>query len=468
MLELDRYDVTAELGRGGFGVVYLGRHRLLDRPVALKVLGVTAAADPAALAQFRLEALALAALDHPGVVRVYELVESAGELVLVMEYVPGPTLRAAIPGLALPSRLLAIEQLSDALTFTAARGIVHRDVKPDNVLISPEGRCKLVDFGIASMRTAAASGPGELGGVVGTPAYLSPEVALGGADVGSAADLYSLGVVAFELLVGQLPFTPPGGVPMLLYAHAYEPPPQPSALRPGFPVGVAAVLLQALAKDPSARPASAQEFARALTQAADRAWPGWRREADLAGAAWGDGGDPNATILEGARRPAIPPGPGPAPAAPRRDRPPRRLARATAAILAAVAAGTLASLLLSRHHQPAPTPMPAPPPPVALRLGAVTVAVNPGSGTGHCPQATFVFTGSITTSGGSGTLSYRWTYPDGAKGDAHQVAVPGGTHSVVETLRFTYTGRASATGRVQLAVAGAAPSAPVTVHYTCP
>jgi predicted Ser/Thr protein kinase len=292
--ELDRlreagYVVEDEIGRGASGVVYLATQQLLARRVALKRVGFDPAAGETVRRRLDTEVAALVALEHPGVVRLMDVQRYPGALWFVMEYVNGPSLRQVLDsttsGVRPPEALRILEELTGVLDHLASRGIVHRDLKPANVFLTADGRTKVGDFGIALVHApeGTADALGRLtqpGVVIGTPAYLSPEQAGGRDELGSASDLYSLGVMAYELLVGRVPFSSPGNVLALLAAQETEPPPAPRSIRPELSRAVEAALLGPLAKAPSDRPPSAGAFWSQLELAAEEAWPRWRASAD--------------------------------------------------------------------------------------------------------------------------------------------------------------------------------------------
>jgi|SRR5579859_138273 len=268
------------LGRGGMGVVYLAQQSRPHRQVAVKVLLLSLLPDPDRrarfLKRFRREADAVAALDHPNILPIYEYGEQADLAYLVMPYVSGGTLRNRVERKGqLPLTEVAgfLAQMAAALDYAHARGVIHRDVKPQNMLLYPDKRLMLSDFGIAKVAAqAAADEHGQLapqlttqGHVVGTPDYIAPEQAIG-QPVDARADIYSLGVVLFYLVTGRVPFIAPQ--PMTVAAlHVAELPPKPRQFRPDLPPAAEAVILKALAKEPAGRYRTAGDFSRAFRAA---------------------------------------------------------------------------------------------------------------------------------------------------------------------------------------------------------
>ena len=250
------YELIRPLGRGAAGVVYLARRSDDGTPVALKHLA-EGNADARAVSRLRREAAALAAIDHIGVVHIVEIVDDGADLWLAMEHVPGVTLGALRP-LTRPAALCALAQLANALDAVHDRGIVHRDIKPTNVLVDPHkvdvGSSTSASHGSSPTRSTARHGGGlhtDTGTVLGTPRYLAPEL-LDARTAGRACDIYSLAVVAYELVVGRVPFDDEG-VLSLLDAHRHRPPPDPAALDRSLEGPMAAALLAGLAKEPGAR-----------------------------------------------------------------------------------------------------------------------------------------------------------------------------------------------------------------------
>jgi eukaryotic-like serine/threonine-protein kinase len=262
-----RYDVLAVLGRGGMGSVYQVLDRELDEEVALKVLTPESFAEGTQAVQTLRQEIRLARkITHPNVVRTHDLGEAQGIRFLTMEYVPGTTLREVLDRggvLALAPGLQIAKQLCRGLGAVHDAGIIHRDIKPQNVMVLPNGVVKLMDFGIA--RTAGGGEPTALDGqTVGTPYYMSPEQAMGLA-LDARSDLYTMGVVLFELFTGQRPF-PGHDAVAVMHKHVSTEPPRPSSLRPDIPEYLERVVLACLSKRPERRPAGAAELYGALTR----------------------------------------------------------------------------------------------------------------------------------------------------------------------------------------------------------
>ena len=267
-----RYRVGRRLGDGGMSVVFLGHDLLLGRDVAIKTPRPQFTADPAFRARFEREARAAASLAHPNIIDVYDVGEHQGTPYIIMELVRGQPLKAIIATEAPfhPDDVAALlEQIAAALDYAHSRGYIHRDIKPGNILIDEHGRARVVDFGIA--KGLADADLTETGAGLGTAGYLSPEQAAG-LMATPASDLYAAGVVAFEMLTGRLPFAAetPLGVAM---RHIQDPAPAPSAIVPGIPEAVDAIVLRALEKDPTRRWPSVGAFARALRTWRDAATP---------------------------------------------------------------------------------------------------------------------------------------------------------------------------------------------------
>jgi len=267
---LGAYQIISELGRGGMAVVYRAFQPSLNRYVALKVLPEYFQHDPEFVARFKQEAQAAAQLSHPNIVVIHDIGEQAGVYYIAMEYLEGGSLRdrlaqAAAQGGAYDRQeaVSVIEQVGSALDYAHGRGLIHRDVKPANILFGADGRPRLTDFGIA--RAADTARLTRTGVLLGTPEYMSPEHAQG-ESIDRRSDLYALGVVAYEMLTGRVPFQ--GNTPhATLHAVVYEAPPSPCQVNPGLSAEVEAVLLQALVKQPEARFQQGVALAGALRSA---------------------------------------------------------------------------------------------------------------------------------------------------------------------------------------------------------
>ncbi len=260
-----RFRVVRRIGAGGMGVVYEALDVALGRPVALKRMKPAQAASPSGRRRFLREAQAVAALDHEHIVPVYEVGEDGGLPFLVMKLLQGETLAARLRRLGpLPvaEAVRIARQIADGLAAAHARGVIHRDSKPANVWLEAEGdRVRILDFGLA--RAAAASHSTAEGMVLGTPAYMAPEQAAGQTGAhGPGCDVYGLGVILYEMLTGRVPFR--GPTADVLRQIVTQPPPRPSAYRPGLDPGLEAICLKALAKEPQDRHAGMAEFAAAL------------------------------------------------------------------------------------------------------------------------------------------------------------------------------------------------------------
>ena len=261
-----RYRIQRKLGAGGMADVYLAEDQELGRRVAIKILNGRHANDDQFIERFRREAKNAAALNHPNIVSIYDRGEAEDTYYIAMEFLDGRSLKELIVGRGAAPINVAIEyarQILSALRFAHRHGIVHRDIKPHNVLVDGEGRVKVTDFGIARAGTSQMT---ETGSIVGTAQYLSPEQARGG-EVDPRSDLYSLGVVLYELLTGKTPFD--GDTPVeIAMKHLSNAPKPPSKLRPEVPPQLDKVVLRALAKNPDERYQSADEMEADLERVA--------------------------------------------------------------------------------------------------------------------------------------------------------------------------------------------------------
>ena len=257
----NRYTIERPIARGGMAEVYLAKDQVLDRPVAVKVLFEEYARDPSFVERFRREAQNAAALNHPNIVGIYDWGQEHGTYFIVMEYVEGRSLRdimraeGQIP--AMQAAGLAAE-IADALAFAHRNGVVHRDVKPGNVLITSTGQVKVADFGIAANPTNPSQGLTQTGAVMGTATYFSPEQAQGFA-VDGRTDVYALGVVLYEMVTGQAPFQADTPVAVAM-KHVREAPVPPSHYALDLPPDLERIILAAMAKNLANRYQSAEDM----------------------------------------------------------------------------------------------------------------------------------------------------------------------------------------------------------------
>ncbi len=261
-----RYKVVRRLGTGGMANVYLAEDQELGRRVAIKMLDERHAQDEQFVERFRREAKNAAGLSHPNIVSIYDRGEAEGTYYIAMEYLEGKTLKELLVSRGptpLPVAIDYARQILAAVGFAHRNGIVHRDIKPHNVLVGPDGRLKVTDFGIAR---SGASQMTEAGSIIGTAQYLSPEQAKG-APVDARSDIYSVGIVLYEMLTGSVPFT--GDTPLeIAMKHLSAAPERPSRRRPDVPHELDAIVLRALAKPPEERYQSAEGMDAELGRAA--------------------------------------------------------------------------------------------------------------------------------------------------------------------------------------------------------
>ena len=262
----DRYRIKSRIGGGGMANVYLGYDIILKRDVAIKVLRPEFANDPEFIERFDREAQAATSLSHPNIVSIYDVGEEDNILYIVMEYVDGPTLKEYVMKngpLQVEEALDIMEQLTSAIQHAHETGLIHRDIKPQNVLIDRNGKVKITDFGIAVALSATALT--QTNSVLGSVHYLSPEQARGGKAT-KLSDIYSLGIVFYELLTGQLPFTGQSPVSIAL-KHLQDDTPSVRKLNPSIPQSVENIILQSTAKDPFYRYSSVAEMQDAIVVA---------------------------------------------------------------------------------------------------------------------------------------------------------------------------------------------------------
>lgn len=261
----DRYQLEEPLGKGGMAVVYRARDLMLERIVAVKVLRRRFASDPDFRNRFRQEAKAVANLSHPNIVTVHDFVLDSNQLFIVMEYVPGKdlkTLQREKGRFSVNHAIELITQACDGIGYAHRAGLVHCDVKPQNILVTPDNRVKVVDFGIA--RALATISPDERVDIVwGSPIYFAPEQAAGMAP-SPASDVYSLGVVFYEMLTGNPPFTADSS-DELARMHQEIAPPRPRKINPNIPKALEEIILKVLSKEPSHRYRTADQLGRVLS-----------------------------------------------------------------------------------------------------------------------------------------------------------------------------------------------------------
>jgi serine/threonine-protein kinase len=274
---LPEYSIERELGRGAMGVVYLARHQRLDRLVAVKELQGALAADQATRERFVVEAKALATLNHPHVVPVYDYIERDDRCVLIMEQLPGGTVwdQFVATGLTMPQATAITLATCSAMQHAHDQGVLHRDIKPENLMFDVEGVLKVTDFGIARMVNGASTKATVAGSVLGTPAYMAPEQAEG-KNVGPPADVYATATMFYEMLSGRLPFESSDSLVGMLTQRITSDPLSIAEVAPQVPGPIAAVVMNGLVRAVPARAASAELFGTMLGEAAAESWgPTW-------------------------------------------------------------------------------------------------------------------------------------------------------------------------------------------------
>jgi serine/threonine protein kinase len=258
------YRIIEKLGQGGMATVFKAYHPALDRYVAIKVLHPAFKEDPHFLERFTREARVVARLEHPNIVPIYDFAEHEGQPYLVMKYIEGETLKARLQRSPLMKNeaIITIKAVAAALNYAHGRGVLHRDVKPSNIMIAKDGEVYLTDFGLARMAEAGASTlTGDM--LMGTPQYISPEQASGEKNLTPCTDIYSFGIVLYEIVVGRVPFN--ADTPFsIIHDHIYTPLPLPSEVNPKVTASIQQVLLKALAKDPEDRYKSGTELVEAF------------------------------------------------------------------------------------------------------------------------------------------------------------------------------------------------------------
>ncbi len=266
--QLDEYRLDAVLGHGGMARIYRGLDVQLNRYAAIKVIDTPFRADADYSARFKREAQAIAQLDHPNIVRLFRYGEAAGLLYMAMQYMEGADLHAVSAerrkrGERLPPDRISsiVREIGAALDYAHAKGVIHRDVKPSNIIINTDGHAVLTDFGLALLTET-----GSRGEIFGSPYYIAPEQAMSSASVTPQSDLYSVGVIVYELVTGRVPFEADSPLDIAML-HMTEPPLSPRAIEPGISAALDAAILKALAKDPADRYASGAALAAAVESA---------------------------------------------------------------------------------------------------------------------------------------------------------------------------------------------------------
>jgi eukaryotic-like serine/threonine-protein kinase len=259
-----KYRIEKLLGKGGMGAVFLAHDLTLEREVAIKVLPPDVAQDEQVVRRFQQEAKTAARLDHPNIIPIYRVESEGGLNYFVMKYISGTSLEDLLEKkepLPVPEIQRILWEAACAIGHAHQRGVVHRDVKPANIMFDHDGRVMLTDFGI-SKALQAATGLTATGMIIGTPHYMAPEQGKG-APVDGRADQYSLGVVGYRMITAELPFSG-DSVHTIIYKHIYEAPPLASAKRPGIPGSLTVAISRALSKQPDQRFATMEEFATAV------------------------------------------------------------------------------------------------------------------------------------------------------------------------------------------------------------
>jgi serine/threonine protein kinase len=263
-MKYGRYKIMHRLGKGSMGEVYLAHDPDIDRKVALKVLYKDHLASKEIVNRFFKEAKAIGRLSHPDIVSIYDVGQDHGTIYIAMEYLEGKPLHEAVRSIKLdvPAIVNIGKQVAAALDYAHKKGIVHRDIKPSNLILTDDYRIKLTDFGIAHLDDASLTLQTRSGDILGTPAYMSPEQ-IAGEEADSRSDLYSLGVILYELTVGQRPFVE-NNITALFTAITQNNPVPPKKANPSIAPGLSALILKAMDKDPDRRYQSGAKMASAL------------------------------------------------------------------------------------------------------------------------------------------------------------------------------------------------------------
>ncbi len=266
-MQIGPYQIIGRIGSGGMATVYKAYHPRLDRHVALKLMHDSFIQEHDFLARFEREARIVARLDHPNIIPIYDYDKHEGKPYLVMKVVEGDTLKEVLERgeLAATGIVSLTRKIADALHYAHEQGILHRDIKPSNIMLDQRGEPYLTDFGLARI---LQSGESTMSAdvMLGTPHYISPEQAQGGMELDARTDVYSLGVVLYQIVTGRVPFTGDSSF-AIIHDHIYSPPPSPRSINPEVPPAVESVLLKALAKRPNDRYATPVALVQAYEQA---------------------------------------------------------------------------------------------------------------------------------------------------------------------------------------------------------
>ncbi|MFN2517964.1 MAG: serine/threonine-protein kinase [Jatrophihabitantaceae bacterium] len=416
------YSYVRELGSGAFGEVALARHESLGRLVAIKRIHRAQIYDDESLQRFRREGRVLAGLHHPAIVRVYDFKLTTDNALLIMEYVPGRPLSDLVDDGALPASqgLIVLNDVAGALAAAAAAGVIHRDVKPANVFVLPDGRAKLGDFGLARAVTDPSVFRTTDGQAGGTPAYFPPEVSQGLCEPDERSDGYSFAVMAYEVLTGRQPFVGDGPLAMIA-AHWHQNARAPHEFIPGFPPVASAALLAGLDRAPDRRPLPVA-LIRALTAIPLSQWPVVTARTPTPAGHGTPAPTRRVTIAPMVTEPLIV-------ARPARRRRRRRVPLLIGTLLLAIVLAVAVTRLVSTK-----------PPQAALSVRSVAVTARPDPPRARCPSAHFDFVAVILTNGSAGKLEVQWTKPDGLLSTVQQISVPSGQKSVSTGLRFAVSG----------------------------
>jgi serine/threonine protein kinase len=448
------YEFVRPLGAGGFGEVILARHLMIGRLVAVKRIHDHALADAGAMSRFRREARVLAATNCASVVRVYDFLTSDDGAQIVMEYVPGQSLAEMLELGPVPAAeaLIILRDVAEALDAMAVRGIIHRDVKPGNIFVLPDGHAKLGDFGLARALADPSVFRTAGGPSMGTPAYFPPEVSQGISEPDARSDAYSFAVLAYEVLTGQRPFDAPDALSLITAHWTRDPMPAADALA-GFPKAAWHILLRGMDKEPAARPLPVSLMSQLNALPPDQ-WPEVQRRSREDAAR--SRSDP--TVHQPGFRPRNATETSVNTVAPRRRLRGRRSPTLIIGVLAAaiLIAGGLTVWLRSTEEP-------------ELRISSIRVRVEPSSGVTTCPIGKFVFTAFLVTNGSSGNLRVQWVRPDGVTTPSMSVRVADGQRQIKAKLPFSVRGPTALKGTAELRVLSPQSlSAGRSARYECP